>query len=306
MFRSIVTRAALVAVAFLTIVALPSTADAARRIKDFAPKISGTPPATVLAGSTYLFKPSASDPNKRDTLTFVISNKPLWAKFDTTNGTLSGAPASAYVGAYTGIAISVTDGRSTTSLPPFSITVTAPVVNRPPTISGSPIVEAQAGQPYSFRPAAADPDGDPLTFSVQNKPAWASFDTTTGTLYGTPTDASAGSYPNVVISACDGRDTSSLSGYTITVTLPTVRNALLRWTPPTRNVDGTTLADLTGYRVSYGPASRGYTTTLDVSGASMSSVVIEGLDPGTYYFAVKAVNAAGAVSDFSNEVSKVL
>ena len=42
------------------------------------------------------------------------------------------------------------------------------------------------------------------------------------------------------------------------------------------------------------------------SGAATNSVVIEDLQPGAYYFAVKAVNANGVVSDFSNEVSKVL
>ena len=43
---------------------------------------------------------------------------------------------------------------------------------------------------YSFQPTAKDANGDTLRFSISNKPAWATFSTTTGRLSGTPTAAS--------------------------------------------------------------------------------------------------------------------
>ena len=33
---------------------------------------------------------------------------------------------------------------------------------------------------------AGDPDLDPITFSIENKPDWASFEPTTGNLFGVP------------------------------------------------------------------------------------------------------------------------
>jgi hypothetical protein len=37
-----------------------------------------------------------------------------------------------------------------------------------------------------FAPTTADPSGQTLTFSIQNPPAWATFNPSTGQLSGTP------------------------------------------------------------------------------------------------------------------------
>ena len=50
-----------------------------------------------------------------------------------------------------------------------------------------------------------------------NKPSWASFNGTTGQLYGTPGNSDADVYSNIVISVDDGVLTASLSGFNITV-----------------------------------------------------------------------------------------
>jgi hypothetical protein len=174
-------------------------------------------------------------------------------------------------------------------------------------ITGSPVVSAQAGQPYSFRANATDPDGNPLRFSIQNKPDWATFDTSTGTLYGTPADADVGSYSNVLISVNDGTATSSLPAFTLTVALPVTRSATLNWTPPTQNMDGSPITNLAGYKVMYGSSPGQYSQTLSVPVPTMTSVVIESLEAGrTWYFTVKSLNTSGVESDFSNEVSKLL
>jgi hypothetical protein len=168
------------------------------------------------------------------------------------------------------------------------------------------MASAAAGSPYSFRPAASDADGNPLTFSIANKPSWATFDISTGTLYGTPAPSDAGDYANVTISASDGRAQATLAPFTVAVTLPATRTAELAWTPPTQYVDGSPMSDLASYRISYGNATEDYTTTVDVIGATVTSIVIEGLAAGQWYFAIRAVTSTGAVSDFSNEVSTTL
>ena len=74
-----------------------------------------------------------------------------------------------------------------------------------------------AGSAYTFRPTASDADGDTLTFAIANRPAWATFNTATGQLSGTPTSASAGTYSNIVISVSDGKASAALAAFAITV-----------------------------------------------------------------------------------------
>jgi Putative Ig domain len=88
-----------------------------------APKISGTPPSAINAANAYSFQPTASDANG-DKLTFSIVKLPSWASFSTSTGRLSGTPGVADVGTYSGIVISVSDGKTSASLAAFSIAVT--------------------------------------------------------------------------------------------------------------------------------------------------------------------------------------
>lgn len=265
------------------------------------PTISGLPATSVVVSGSYSFTPVASDPDG-DRVSFSIVNKPAWASFSRRTGRLAGTPT--VTGTYGPILVSTSDGKATATLPAFSIVVAARATNTAPEIAGTPVTQATVNEPYAFRPAARDADGDPLTYSVQNPPYWATFDIASGLLYGTPT--ATGTHPGIVISVSDGRATTSLAAFSITVQAPVTRSATLRWTPPQYNVDGSPLTDLSGYRVAYGTSPGRYTTTLSLKGPSLDSVVIEGLASGTWYFAVQAVNSAGAVSDFSQEVSKSL
>jgi Putative Ig domain len=198
------------------------------------PTISGTPATSVTAGQTYTFTPTAAD-SDGDTLTFSIANKPTWASFSTATGQLSGTPGNSSVGTYANVTISVSDGKSTVSLPAFSITVQA----GPPTINGTPATSVVAGSAYSFTPSMTDPSGGTLTFSIQNKPAWASFNTTNGALTGTPTSAQVGAYANITISVSDGKATAILTAFTITVTAaPTSPTPTISGTPATSVVAG--------------------------------------------------------------------
>lgn len=87
-----------------------------------APTITGQPGGTVVAGQSYSFTPSASDPNG-DRLTFTVANLPEWATFSATTGRISGTPTAAAVGSYANIRITVSDGSASASLAAFTITV---------------------------------------------------------------------------------------------------------------------------------------------------------------------------------------
>jgi hypothetical protein len=86
------------------------------------PTIGGTPATTATAGSAYSFTPTTTSPGGR-TLTFAVSNAPPWATFSTSTGQLSGTPGDNDVGNNANVAITVSDGSNTVSLPAFTITV---------------------------------------------------------------------------------------------------------------------------------------------------------------------------------------
>jgi Fibronectin type III domain len=77
----------------------------------------------------------------------------------------------------------------------------------------------------------------------------------------------------------------------------------INWTPPTENTNGSALTNLSGYNIHYGTASGDYTQTISVSNAGIATYVVDDLNPGTYYFAVGAVNSQGTESPVSSEVS---
>lgn len=279
------------------------------------PKIWGSPPTYAKLNAWYTFHPQASDAETaKRRLRFSIVNKPSWAGFSVYSGNLYGIPRKA--GTWSNIRITVTDGRATASLPAFSITAgrsssgdsggSGGTTNRAPTISGTPPNTVVAGQAYSFRPSASDPDGDTLTFSIQNRPGWASFSTSTGTLSGTPSASQVGTYSNIVIKASDGKASASLPAFGITVTDVANGSATLSWTPPTRNTNGSTLTNLAGYRIYYGTSSGALNRTIQVSNPGIASYVISDLAPATWYFSVRAYTSTGAESAPSNVASKTI
>jgi hypothetical protein len=268
-----------------------------------APTISGTPASSVLTGATYSFAPTAADPNG-DALIFSIANRPSWATFNTSTGRLAGTPTSSNVGTYANIVISVSDGAATASLPGFAIAVLE--TNGAPTISGSPATTVLQGAAYSFAPTTSDPNGDTLTFSIVNRPAWASFSTSTGALQGTPTAGDVGTYGSIQISVSDGTVSAALPSFSIAVNASAVGTATVSWEAPTQYTDGAPLADLAGYIVYWGLSSGIYPNSVTLDNPGLTSYVVENLSSGTYYFSAKSFNSEGVESAFSSEASKTI
>jgi hypothetical protein len=178
--------------------------------------------------------------------------------------------------------------------------------NTAPTIQGQPSGSVAAGQAYSFQPAASDANGDTLTFSVANLPAWASFNATTGRVSGTPTMADVATYNGITISVSDGKVSASLAAFSIAVTQIGSGSATLSWTPPTQNTDGSALTNLAGYRIQYGRSQNNLDQTVLLNNASLNRFVVEDLSSGTWFFTVVSVSSGGAASDASNIASKTI
>jgi hypothetical protein len=134
-------------VAMLPAFSVTATVRGSTTPTNVAPTISGSPARSVNAGSAYNFRPTASDADST-TLAFSISNRPSWATFNTTNGQLSGTPTASQVGSYGNITISVSDGRSTATLPAFSISV---------------VDVSNSGAELSWTPPTQNTDGSSLT-----------------------------------------------------------------------------------------------------------------------------------------------
>jgi hypothetical protein len=170
-------------------------------------------------------------------------------------------------------------------------------------ISGTPATSVNAGTDYLFQPAATDPQQTALTFTIQNKPAWADFSTSTGELTGKPTDAQIGSFPNIVIAVTNGKATAALPAFSITVTQVSNGSATLSWLPPTQNADGSPLTDLAGYHIYYGTDPATLSQTVKIDNPGLSSYVVENLAPATWHFAMKAFNSKAEESALIGVVS---
>lgn len=186
-------------------------------------------------------------------------------------------------------------------------TAELPAANSPPSISGSAASSTLVGTAYSFSPAAADPDGDALSWSVTGKPADAAFSTVTGELSWTP--QSAGVWSDIVITVTDSKGaSSSLEPFSITVGQPVVHGrAALRWEAPDAYSDGSALPAnvLAGYRIYHGASETTLASVAEVDSLT-TSLTIDDLEKGTHYFAVKALSDAGEEGELSAILSKAV
>lgn len=192
-------------------------------------------------------------------------------------------------------------------------------------IYGTPTDTVEATRYYGFQSWATDTDGKTVSYSIKNKPSWATFSTEYGHLYGIPPASAVGTYSDIVISASDGVSQASLPAFSITVTgtaassgsggtsggsggttTATTGSATVNWHPPTANTNGTVITNLAGYVIEYGNSASNLSKTVKLTNPGLTSYMLENLAAGTYYFAVTAYNSAGETSSVSNVASKTI
>jgi len=192
---------------------------------------------------------------------------------------------------------------------PASAGADAPAqANLPPIISGDPPVVATVDLPWSFLPAASDPDGDELTFVVDPLPDWLTLDPTNGSLQGIPSEADIGTWSGIVMVVSDGLESSALPAFDISVAARGTATgwARLSWAAPEQREDGSPVGVLSGYSIYYGQQSGMYEHAVEIPNPGVTSYLIEGLGEGTWYFAMTASTADGLESGLSAEVSKTI
>lgn len=87
---------------------------------------------------------------------------------------------------------------------------------------------------------------------------------------------------------------------------PIKATVTLLWTAPTQNVDGTALTDLAGFKLYYGTSATALSQTISINNPAQNVYKVEDLNPGTWFFALTALNSTGIESAKSATVNKAL
>ncbi len=187
-----------------------------------------------------------NDIDAGDTLNYTatLSNGdplPAWLIFDPGTRTFTGTPGSLDVGTIT-VRVTATDSGSASAFSDFTLRVDN--VNDAPALV-TPIVNQSATEDtlFSFQfpdTTFNDPDGDPITYSAtlannQALPSWLSFNGTTRSFSGTPTNNDVGTI-SVKVTARDGGNLSGETTFQIAIAnvndAPTVTSPIANQSTP--------------------------------------------------------------------------
>jgi Putative Ig domain len=168
-----------------------------------------------------------------------------------------------------------------------------------PTIIGTPNDSVDAGQIYSFTPVATAPDGESLSFTIFNQPAWTSFNALTGQLRGTPASANQGTYAGILISAKSSSGKASLAPFYIVVQATNSPGLLKSIGFATRSLQ--MRAGFTQQLAVVGTFGNGSTSTLPPNLLSFrsSNPSVASVNAATGVLTIAANSAAGATATIS-------
>jgi hypothetical protein len=180
---------------------------------DTPPVITSTPSSPAVAWHPYHYTVTAQDADNNP-LTFALSSSPAGMTIDPSSGLISWTPGSADVGT-THISVTVSDGQGGTANQAFDLGVVTDAPDQRPTIASTPGTQAGLNRMYLYKVEAIDPDGDPLTYTLNVEPAGMTIDAH-GLVSWKPTGAQLGPNP-VEVEVDDGRGGFAKQGFTVTV-----------------------------------------------------------------------------------------
>ncbi|HEX7048548.1 MAG TPA: tandem-95 repeat protein [Gammaproteobacteria bacterium] len=180
--------------------------------------------------------------------------------------------------------LSASDGESPAVAAPGTVNFTN-VSDQAPSITNIPSASIAEGNAYAYTPSIEDSDegeADP-TFEITNKPAWASFDTNTGALTGTPNDGDDGAYTDITITVTDEGGATDSIVFDITVTAVNNAPALTATaSDPEFSEGGTAVSLFSAASASTVEAGQTFTAfTITVSNVTDGALETLGVDTGT-------------------------
>jgi hypothetical protein len=256
---------------------------------------------SITKGSSKQFTATGTySDNTTQNLTAAVT----WTSSSTAVATISNAAGSQ------GLATAVTTGSTTIKATSGSISGSTTLTVTQATLVSLAItpysqnISVGATQQFTATGTYSDSTTQNLTTTVtwsSSKTGIASISNASGSM-GLAAAVAAGT---TTITAASG---SISAAATLTVTGSST--ATLTWSAPATRDDGSALnplTDLSAYKIHYGTLSQSYTQTVTIANPGTTSVTHTlNLGPGTYYFAITAIDASGQESSFSNEASKTL
>ena len=197
-------------------------------------------------------------------------------------------------------------GSSAASTTNASTTNASTTNSAPLSIQGVPPAGVNYGSPYNFTPTVSGAAGATLTFSIQNKPEWATFSSTNGALSGTPGAGNVGTDADIVISVSDSASSATLAAFNISVSEVANGTATLDWTAVTQTTTDTTLAGLAGYVVYFGTSADNLNQQVTLANPATTTYTVTNLAAATWYFAVAAYTSDGVIGTRSNVGQKTI
>lgn len=178
-----------------------------------APVIESIPPQGARVEQPYQYDAEATDPDG-DALTYSLLQAPSGMMIDSGTGNVEWTPAESQEGSAT-VQLAVADGRGGQQAQTFDIQVLKD--NTAPTIVSAPTTVTEPETEYVYQPSANDPDGDPLTFSLQTAPSGMSVDQSSGRISWTPSEEQSGEHA-VALSVADSEGASNTQFFNLVVT----------------------------------------------------------------------------------------
>ena len=108
------------------------------------------------------------------------------------------------------------------------------------------------------------------------------------------------------IASSGSKSTGSTSSTSTSPPAATDKSIDVTWTAPTANTNGSALTDLAGYTIYYGTSPTSLTKSVSVANAGATDHVVQGLNGGTWYFAVRAYTSGGLQSSYSAVISRTI
>ncbi len=131
------------------------------------PAITSTAVTTAIALEAYSYQVLATD-DPGSTLNYALFTAPAGMTINPTTGLVSWLPPTAALFPYTAdVTITVTDQGLLSVSQSFTITVAD---NLAPLISSLPVLTGIGNQPYTYQVLASDPNGGPVTYSLDVAP----------------------------------------------------------------------------------------------------------------------------------------
>lgn len=178
------------------------------------PLVTSSPKFTAEVSTLYQYDVSAVDPDG-DVVTFSLNTPPSGMSINATSGLITWTPTTGDVGERI-INVVGTDSHGARATQSFLL---ATKINQPPRITSTAVTTTTAGATYRYTVKATDPDGDPLTFRLNQSPDGMTIDAFGRILWNTPA-AGVGNH-SIVVAVSDNYNQTVTQSFTLTVNADT-------------------------------------------------------------------------------------